>query len=161
MDRFGQHPEGCCHEQRPDRRDFGARAYLSYIAGGFSLEPEVSALSFCFDKEIYIADGGCGDANDAYWSRPGFAGVIAVLPGISHALGLGDVHLNSPLNAPLDAEIELVNATPEDLATLDAKLASKETFARYGLDWPPFMSTRDRDARSFGERRAGPAHQVH
>ncbi|HEX5162878.1 MAG TPA: FimV/HubP family polar landmark protein [Steroidobacteraceae bacterium] len=75
---------------------------------------------------------------------------ILLLPGISHALGLGDVHLNSPLNAPLDAEIELVNATPEDLATLDAKLASKETFARYGLDWPPFMAsvtvTRDRAA---------------
>jgi pilus assembly protein FimV len=79
-------------------------------------------------------------------------GLLALLlvPGISLALGLGDVHLNSPLNAPLDAEIELVNATPEDLATLDAKLASKETFARYGLDWPPFMSsvtvTRDRSA---------------
>src|SRR5688572_21071040 len=75
---------------------------------------------------------------------------VLLLPGISHALGLGDVHLNSPLNAPLDAEIELVNATTEDLATLDAKLASKETFARYGLEWPPFMSsitvTRDRSA---------------
>src|SRR5688572_5615199 len=75
---------------------------------------------------------------------------VLLLPGISHALGLGDVHLNSPLNAPLDAEIELVNATPEDLATLDAKLASKETFARYGLEWPPFMAsvtvTRDRSA---------------
>jgi pilus assembly protein FimV len=73
-----------------------------------------------------------------------------LLPGISLALGLGDVHLNSPLNAPLDAEIELVNATPEDLATLDAKLASKETFARYGLEWPSFMAgvtvTRDRSA---------------
>jgi pilus assembly protein FimV len=73
-----------------------------------------------------------------------------LLPGISLALGLGDVKLNSPLNAPLDAEIELVNATPEDLATLEAKLASKDTFARYGLDWPPFMQgvtvTRDRSA---------------
>src|SRR3954469_12714179 len=85
--------------------------------------------------------------------RMGLArGLLAflLLPGISLALGLGDVHLNSPLNAPLDAEIELVNATPEDLATLDAKLASKETFARYGLDWPTFMSgvtvTRDRSA---------------
>ena len=80
----------------------------------------------------------------------GLLALLLVLPGISHALGLGDVHLNSPLNAPLDAEIELVNATPEDLATLDAKLASKETFARYGLDWPQFMSsvtvTRDRSA---------------
>src|SRR4051812_22597393 len=83
--------------------------------------------------------------------RVGLApGVLTFLlaPGISLALGLGDVHLNSPLNAPLDAEIELVNATPEDLATLDAKLASKETFARYGLEWPQFMAgvtvTRDR-----------------
>src|SRR6187455_1805799 len=80
----------------------------------------------------------------------GLLALLLVLPGISHALGLGDVHLNSPLNAPLDAEIELVNATPEDLATLDAKLASKDTFARYGLDWPPFMAsvtvTRDRGA---------------
>jgi pilus assembly protein FimV len=75
---------------------------------------------------------------------------LLLLPGISFGLGLGDVRLNSPLNAPLDAEIELVNATPEDLATLDAKLATKETFARYGLDWPPFMAgvtvTRDRTA---------------
>jgi pilus assembly protein FimV len=75
---------------------------------------------------------------------------LLLLPGISLALGLGDVHLNSPLNAPLDAEIELVNTTPEDLATLEAKLASKETFERYGLDWPQFMAgvtvTRDRSA---------------
>jgi pilus assembly protein FimV len=80
----------------------------------------------------------------------GAVAALLLLPGISFALGLGDVHLNSALNAPLDAEIELVNATPEDLATLDAKLASKETFARYGLDWPPFMAsitvTRDRGA---------------
>jgi len=80
----------------------------------------------------------------------GSVAALLLLPGISLALGLGDVHLNSPLNAPLDAEIELVNATPEDLATLDAKLASKETFTRYGLDWPPFMAsitvTRDRGA---------------
>jgi hypothetical protein len=33
--------------------DFGARAYLSYIAGGFSLAHKVYALSFCFKKEIY------------------------------------------------------------------------------------------------------------
>jgi pilus assembly protein FimV len=85
--------------------------------------------------------------------RMGLARVLLallLLPGISHALGLGDVHLNSPLNAPLDAEIELVNTTPEDLASLEAKLASKETFERYGLEWPPFMSTitvtRDRSA---------------
>ena len=85
--------------------------------------------------------------------RLGFVpGLLACLlfPGMSFALGLGDVRLNSPLNAPLDAEIELLNATAEDLATLEAKLATKETFERYGLDWPQFMSsitvTRDRAA---------------
>ncbi|HUQ12425.1 MAG TPA: FimV/HubP family polar landmark protein [Steroidobacteraceae bacterium] len=85
--------------------------------------------------------------------RKGLARVLLaclLLPGMSFALGLGDVRLNSPLNAPLDAEIELLNATTEDLATLEAKLASKETFERYGLDWPSFMAnitvTRDRSA---------------
>ena len=48
-DNFGK---GAATNSVSARRDFGARAYLSYIAGGFSLEPEVSALSFCFDKEI-------------------------------------------------------------------------------------------------------------
>jgi hypothetical protein len=52
MDRLGQHPEGRCDEQRPDRRDFGASAYLSYIAGGCMPTPEVSALSVCLDKEF-------------------------------------------------------------------------------------------------------------
>lgn len=56
------------------------------------------------------------------------------------ALGLGDIRLNSTLNAPLDAEIELVNATPEELASLRAQLASRETFARYGLEWPAFLA---------------------
>src|SRR5690349_1776697 len=152
MDRLRQHPEGCCHEQRPDRRDFGARAYLSYIAGGFMLTPEVSALSSCFDKELTAFDTPTLVV-ETRMKRMGLARVLLallLLPGISHALGLGDVHLNSPLNAPLDAEIELVNATPEDLASLEAKLASKDTFERYGLEWPPFMSTitvtRDRSA---------------
>lgn len=54
-------------------------------------------------------------------------------------LGLGDINLLSTLNAPLDAEIELVGATPEELAGLKTQLASRETFARYKLEWPAFM----------------------
>ncbi|MCP5339560.1 MAG: hypothetical protein H7A16_05170 [Sinobacteraceae bacterium] len=67
--------------------------------------------------------------------------VLAALPSSAFALGLGDIRLNSPLNAPLDAEIDLVNATPEELASLRVQLASRETFARYGLEWPGFLST--------------------
>jgi pilus assembly protein FimV len=64
-----------------------------------------------------------------------------MLPGAAFALGLGDIRLTSSLNAPLEAEIELVNATAEDLSSLQARVASKETFARYGLDWPSFLSS--------------------
>ena len=67
--------------------------------------------------------------------------VLAALPSSAFALGLGDIRLNSPLNAPLDAEIDLVNATPEELSSLKVQLASRETFARYGLEWPAFLSS--------------------
>jgi len=67
--------------------------------------------------------------------------VLSALPSSALALGLGDIRLNSPLNAPLDAEIELVNATPEELTSLRVQLASRETFARYGLEWPAFLSS--------------------
>src|SRR5687767_11737227 len=61
---------------------------------------------------------------------------LVIIPSAAFALGLGDVRLLSTLNTPLDAEIELVGATPEELATLKAQLASRELFARNGLEWP-------------------------
>jgi pilus assembly protein FimV len=66
--------------------------------------------------------------------------VLSAMSPAVHALGLGDIRLNSTLNAPLDAEIELVNASPDELASLRAQLASRETFARYGLEWPAFLA---------------------
>jgi pilus assembly protein FimV len=61
---------------------------------------------------------------------------LVVFPPAAFALGLGDVRLLSQLNAPLNAEIELVGATAEDISSLKAQLASRELFARYGLDYP-------------------------
>ena len=57
------------------------------------------------------------------------------------ALGLGDIHLHSSLNAPLDADIDLVGATPDDLTSLKAQVASREIFQQQGLEWPAFLST--------------------
>ena len=57
------------------------------------------------------------------------------------ALGLGDIHLHSSLNAPLDADIDLIGATPEDLSSLKAEVASRETFQKNGLDWAAFLSS--------------------
>ena len=55
------------------------------------------------------------------------------------AIGLGDIRLDSALNEPLRAEIELLSATPEELANLTVTLASAETFERYGIDRPYYL----------------------
>ncbi|MCI0517690.1 MAG: LysM peptidoglycan-binding domain-containing protein, partial [Woeseiaceae bacterium] len=56
------------------------------------------------------------------------------------ALGLGDIRLSSALNEPLRAEIELLSTTPEELNNLKVQLASAETFTRYGIDRPLFLT---------------------
>ena len=62
-------------------------------------------------------------------------------PSLSWALGLGEIHLNSSLNEPMNAEIDLIAAGPEELGALRASLAPKDAFSRYGIDKPPFLST--------------------
>ena len=59
------------------------------------------------------------------------------------ALGLGEIRLSSALNEPLRAEIELLAATPEELENLRIQLASLETFQRYDLDRPLFLTQLD------------------
>jgi pilus assembly protein FimV len=62
-------------------------------------------------------------------------------PSLCWALGLGEIHLYSALNEPLNAEIDLVAAAPDELGALRATLASRESFTRYGIDKPPFLSS--------------------
>jgi len=62
-------------------------------------------------------------------------------PSLTWALGLGEIHLNSSLNEPMNAEIDLLAAAPEELSALRASLATRESFTRYGIDRPPFLST--------------------
>jgi len=62
-------------------------------------------------------------------------------PTSSWALGLGEIHLKSALNEPMNAEIDLIAATPDELTALRASLADREAFTRYGIDRPPFLST--------------------
>ena len=65
--------------------------------------------------------------------------LLLLCPPAAFALGLGDIRLLSSLNSPLNAEIDLVGATPEDLHSLHASVASHDTFTRYGLDWPAYL----------------------
>ncbi len=79
---------------------------------------------------------------------------ILLTPAAAFGLGLGEIRLNSSLNEPLSAEIDLVAATPEELSTLNAQLASQEVFTRYGLDRPAYLGSlefsvgRGQDGRS-------------
>src|SRR5882762_6993717 len=63
------------------------------------------------------------------------------MPGAGHALGLGDIHVDSGLNERLAAEIDIVGATPLDLNDLRAAIANRDTFLRYGADRPAFLSS--------------------
>ena len=62
------------------------------------------------------------------------------LAGDALALGLGEIRLNSALNEPLRAEIQLISPTPEELAELRVALASAEAFERYGLQRSLFLT---------------------
>ena len=64
-----------------------------------------------------------------------------VLPGAAPALGLGEIHVDSALNEPLAAEIDIVGATAEDLAGITASVANSETYLRFGVDRPAFLTT--------------------
>ncbi|HEY6452378.1 MAG TPA: hypothetical protein VIX87_07245, partial [Steroidobacteraceae bacterium] len=52
--------------------------------------------------------------------------LLLLLPSASMALGLGDIHLKSALDAPLDADIDVVGAGADELSGLKAGLASRE-----------------------------------
>lgn len=75
-------------------------------------------------------------------------------PATLYALGLGDIHLNSALSQPFDAEIELLNPTIEELNSLKVGLASSESFARMGLERPAFLSSLSFKVTPIGNGRA-------
>jgi pilus assembly protein FimV len=62
-------------------------------------------------------------------------------PATLYALGLGDIHLNSALSQPFDAEIELLSPTTEELGSMKVGLANAEGFTRFGLDRPSYLTS--------------------
>jgi len=63
------------------------------------------------------------------------------LPGAVRALGLGDIRIDSALNEPLSAQIDIVGATRDELLGLTAKVAPKDVFLRYGAERPSFLAS--------------------
>ena len=67
--------------------------------------------------------------------------IAALLPAAAGALGLGEAHVTSALNQPLNASIEMLAAAPDDLKDLTVALAPREIFERQGLDRPAFLNS--------------------
>ena len=65
---------------------------------------------------------------------------LILMPLTAQALGFGNIKLNSALNEPLDAQIELLSPSSADLDSLKVGLASEGAFARAGIDRPHFLS---------------------
>ena len=62
------------------------------------------------------------------------------LPTHSFALGLGEIEVNSFLNQPLNAEIEVISARAGEIDDLLVTLASRDSFKRAGLSRPQHLS---------------------
>jgi pilus assembly protein FimV len=67
--------------------------------------------------------------------------VALAVPRAAGALGLGEIRVESSLNEPLAADIDIVGAAAEDLAGVTATIANRDTFLRYGVERPSFLST--------------------
>jgi FimV-like protein len=66
--------------------------------------------------------------------------LLLLFPGISGALGFGQIKLYSYLNEPLNAEIELLGANEVDLSHLMVSLGSAQDFQKAQLARPYFLT---------------------
>ncbi|MCZ6802833.1 MAG: hypothetical protein O7D86_02570 [Proteobacteria bacterium] len=62
--------------------------------------------------------------------------LLALAPTFVYALGLGKLDLNSALNEPFDARIQLLSPTADELDSLKLGLADSVVFARAKIDRP-------------------------
>lgn len=68
--------------------------------------------------------------------------LFVLAPSFSvHATGLGNLTLNSYLGQPFKAEIDIVSVKKENIPSLSAKIASRETFRQSNVDYAPFLFT--------------------
>jgi pilus assembly protein FimV len=79
------------------------------------------------------------------------ATAIATLPFGANAAGLGGIHVFSGLGQPLRAEIEL-NATPEELSSLSARVAPVEVFQAANVAYSPVVGALRLEVERRGNR---------
>ncbi len=75
------------------------------------------------------------------WGRVVCGLALVCLPALAQAVGLGRLVVHSGLDEPLNAEIELLAPTAQELKTLTAVLAPRTDFDAAGIDRPPHLLT--------------------
>lgn len=61
-------------------------------------------------------------------------------PGLVFAFGLGDIEINSALNQPMDAEIELVGINAATIDEVQVELANQQMFEKVGVPRPYILT---------------------
>ncbi len=59
---------------------------------------------------------------------------LTLVPLLANSAGLGKLNVLSGLGEPLNAEIEILSASPDELASLNASIASEETYEAQGIE---------------------------
>ena len=62
------------------------------------------------------------------------------LPSITNAVGLGELQVNSALNQPLAANIELVQVPASDINDIEVRIAPSEVFDEIGIERPILLT---------------------
>ena len=66
--------------------------------------------------------------------------LLGISPGLVFALGLGDMDVDSALNEPFSARIELLSVSSDELDSIIVGLADREAFSRAGIERPFLLS---------------------
>ena len=69
------------------------------------------------------------------------AALVGLWPAVSPALSLGEARVLSALDAPLEAEIDVLDVTPDELQALTVEIPSRDVFVRYGVVRPVYLET--------------------
>ena len=65
--------------------------------------------------------------------------LLAVVPALTHAIGLGKLKVHSALDEPLNAEIPFTSLTKREQKRLKAQLATRAEFSAAGIDRSPIL----------------------
>ncbi|HHK42725.1 MAG TPA: pilus assembly protein FimV, partial [Planctomycetaceae bacterium] len=59
---------------------------------------------------------------------------------MGHAVGLGEISTYSALNQPLNAQIEMVSTSPDEVGGITVKLAPESVFEQVGITRSPVLN---------------------